>query len=293
MFAQCFSLTPTPNCWPHVINKRWSNRIPRSDLSEDGSPALLQVGWRARSGSGERWPMRPALCSTLQPNSRQVLAPLAASNFQGEAITGLSRHQRLRFSTTRAARPLGAGFDPRLVVRRALVKVHLRRRPTSQRHVRPVIIVPILEPGKVAMARLPSERNKKLTGALVLDGSDGPLHDRNAAVLADSTVARWLNASAFRPAPESIAIEDRISIADDIPGRRAGARDGSTQKSADLAAIRPCDEDTDVHEAARIVVDYHRHPPAERPALRQRAWQPRSPESTVSIGTAVRSTCQT
>ena len=284
-------MTPTPNCWPHVIDKRWSNRIPRCDLSGYGSPALLQVVWRARSASGERWPMRPALCGTLQLNSRQVLAPLAAFNFQGEAITGLPGHQRLRFSTTRTARPLGAWFEPWLAVCGALVKVHFRWRPTFERHVRSVVIVPLLEPRKLAMACLTSQWNNNLAGALVLDGSNAPLHDRNAAVLPHSTVAWRLNASALSPAPESIAIEDCISITDDVPGRRAGARNGSTQKSAELAAIRPCGEDTDVHEPARIVVDTT----ATHQQNGQHCGSANGNHEVQNppIGTAVRSTCQT
>jgi len=55
--------------------------------------------------------MRPALCGTLQLNSRQVLAPLAAFNFQGEAITGLpGQLSRLDGADEGAAGTAGNGY---------------------------------------------------------------------------------------------------------------------------------------------------------------------------------------
>ena len=147
------------------------------------------------------------------------------------------------------------------------------------RHVRQMVVVPIREQHQLATTRLTAQRNQYLTCALILERPDQSLHHGNAAVLTDRAVARWRDGSAFGPLPKSVAIKDPVSIADDVFRRRAGASNRSSQKSANRTAVRPLSEDADVHDATRVVVDHDCHPPAERPAMRQRRRQPHGPES--------------
>ena len=87
-----------------------------------------------------------------------------------------------------------------------------------------------------------------------------------------------LNALAFHPTPECVAVEDTVAVADDVLWFR-GATDRWSQKRTEFAAVRPRGKHADAHDAAGEMVDDHTNPPAERELLRQCKGQPRDPES--------------
>ena len=61
-------------------------------------------------------------------------------------------------------------------------------------------------------------------------------------------------------------------------GGATRALDRASEKRPDLFGRRLAAKNGRSHQAARIVIDDHRHPPAERPALRQRQRRPGNPE---------------
>ena len=136
------------------------------------------------------------------------------------------------------------------------------------------------------------QRKQNPSGALVLDRSDEAFHYGNAPVLADGAVSRRADAFPLNPPPERFAVEDAISIADEVPGRGVGRTDCSAQERADGTAVWLLGENAHVDDPAREMVDNDSDPPTKRPALWQGERQPRCPQPR-AMGTVVRSTCHT
>jgi hypothetical protein len=104
-------------------------------------------------------------------------------------------------------------------------------------------------------------------------------HDHgNATMLADGAKAR-LDFAPSAPGFEAGAPELRPPVADDVLGRSARAVDRVPQERTNGFACRSRSEERDAHTAPRTVIEYHRHPPAERPALGQGERQPGRPEA--------------
>ena len=119
---------------------------------------------------------------------------------------------------------------------------------TAERHVRSMLVIPEAEPIKFTTKGCSPQGNDNLSRALVLDGQDQSLHHGNAAVFADGTVAGWLDDFSFYPAPERIAIEDTVPVADDVLWRSSCLTDRLAQQTADGAAVGPIGEDPDLHD---------------------------------------------
>ncbi len=69
-------------------------------------------------------------------------------------------------------------------------------------------------------------------------------------MFADSAVARRLNAFAFDPPPERVAVEDAVAITDDVFWRRVRATDRPSQDSAYGATVRAVSKNANAHDAA-------------------------------------------
>jgi len=82
--------------------------------------------------------------------------------------------------------------------------------------MRAMLIVPIDERENLASELVAAQRNEDSSSAFILKGPDHSLNNGNTAVFADGTISRWLDAFAFDPPPESVAVEDAVSVADDV-----------------------------------------------------------------------------
>ena len=131
------------------------------------------------------------------------------------------------------------------------------------------------------MQRVAAKWHNAFSRTLVLQSPDEPLHHRDASVFADGAVSRRLDALSFDPASECLAIENAVPVADDVFGRGALVNRPS-QERADGPAIWPVAEDTDVHDAARVMVDDNSDPPTKGPALGNRLGKPRGTKTRAS-----------
>ena len=77
------------------------------------------------------------------------------------------------------------------------------------------------------------------TGTLVIERENDSLNDGNATVLANRAIAWRLDAGALDPAPKCVAVEDAISVANDVLGRQASLADHPSQESAHSTAVGP------------------------------------------------------
>ena len=116
--------------------------------------------------------------------------------------------------------------------------------------MRAMFVVPVNERKKLATACFSFLRQQNSSRALVLQTSDQTLDYGDAAVLADSTVSRRLDALAFDPTPKRGAVEDAVSVTDDVLGWRVGTTDRPSQKDAHGTTVWPVGKDTDVDNSA-------------------------------------------
>ena len=131
-----------------------------------------------------------------------------------------------------------------------------------------MFVVPIGERKKLSTALFFAVRNQYSASALVLQAFDQTLDHGDAAMLADSTVSRRLDAFAFDPTSKSVAVEDAVPVADDVLWNGAGAPRRAPQESAYIPATRSIGEDADTHRTARSMIHDNRNPMAEGPPLR-------------------------
>ena len=100
-------------------------------------------------------------------------------------------------------------------------------------------VVPTCETKELTTQLLAAHRYDDSTSTLVLERENESLNDSDAAVLANRAIARRLDAGAFDPAPKRFAVEDAISVANDVLGRQASLADHPSRESAQCAAVGP------------------------------------------------------
>ena len=207
-----------------------------------------------------------------------MLASTMVVEVDRESISRFASNKRLRSRASRRTRPALTRFDAWSSMGGSLTEVDFIRRLASERCMRAMFVVPVNERKKLATACFSFLRQQNSSRALVLQTSDQTLDHGDAAVLADSTVSRRLDALAFDPTPKRVAVEDAGSVTDDVFWRRIGTTDRPSQKDAHGTTVWPVGKDADVDDPAREMVDDDSDPPTKRPALRQRARQPRCPD---------------
>ena len=218
------------------------------------------------------------LCHSLQRHDRQMLAATMVVEVDRESISRLASNKRLRPRASRRTRPALTSFDAWSSVSRSLTEVNFIRRSAIERCMRAPFVVPVDERKKLATACFSLRRYQNSSRVLVLYASDQTLDHGDAAMLADGTVSRRLDAFAFDPTTKRVAIEDAVPVTDDVFWRRVGTTDRPSQEDAHGTTVWPVGNDADVDNSAREMVDDDSDPPTKRPALRQSERQPRCPE---------------
>ena len=115
-------------------------------------------------------------------------------DFQGEVISGLAGDERLRPGTGRTARPGRPRFDAWPAIGRVPSKVDFVGRPAFKRRVRTMLVVPVGVREHLIAKRVAAQRDEDSSSTFILDRSDQTFNDGDAAVFADSAVARRLEA---------------------------------------------------------------------------------------------------
>ena len=112
-----------------------------------------------------------------------------------------------------------------------------------------MFVVPVDIRENLAAECLTALRDKDSSRRFILDRADQTLNDGDAAVLADGAVAWRLDFFAFDPGPKGVAVEDAVSIADDVFWCRVGAAYRPAQEGANGAAVRMVGKHTNAHDA--------------------------------------------
>ena len=136
-----------------------------------------------------------------------------------------------------------------------------------QARVRPVFRIPVGEQPKRLAAGFATKRYRDDACAFILERQDEPLDQVNATVLANVAEA-WGDPLATTPVLEQVAPKLLSLVADNVFGRGTGVIDNAFEEALNRQRRGIFLEDGNAHDASGIVVDDHRHPPEEWPALR-------------------------
>ena len=136
-----------------------------------------------------------------------------------------------------------------------------------QTRMRPVFSIPVGKQRKLLAEGLAAKWHEDNACTFILKRQDESLDQGNATVLADGAKA-WSDSSAITPILEQVAPELLSLVANDVLGRDTAVIDSAFEKALNRQRRGVVLEDGHAHSPSRIVVDDHRYPPAERPALR-------------------------
>ena len=160
---------------------------------------------------------------TFHMHDGQVASAGCEVNIDLDPRTRLTLHQCCWPCTRRGAWPALAWFVARFTVGRIASSVDLIRRPSAQRHVRSVRVVPIDRRADFAVESALAQGHQRQTTEQRLERKDQSLDDRQAPVLADRAISWRLDPLTPAPTPETVAVELGPVIADDVAGGFAGS----------------------------------------------------------------------
>ena len=141
-------------------------------------------------------------------------------------------------------------LDSRFSTGRSLAEVDFVGCPAFKRRMRTMFVVPVNIRKKLVAECITAQRYEHSTSAFLFDRPDETFNDGDAAVLADGAIARRLDALTFHPASERVAIEDAVSVTDDVFWRRIGPTHRPSQKRTYGATVRRVGKDANAHDAA-------------------------------------------
>lgn len=220
-----------------------------------------------------------ALRDALEGNDGKMSSSSAMLQDEFNHSARSSTNQRVRRSARRPSRPSRARFKSRTSTGGECPEVDLVGRSRAESRMRPLDVVPsdvVFELAPERSSRQGHDRQKPR--ALVFQRADEPLNDGEAAVLADGAEA-LLDAVTTTPGPKRVRGELRSVVGHDVAGPATEGAAYASKPPRDIRRGRFLLEVRGPHRAAGEMIDDDRHPPAERPALRQHEWGPRVPES--------------
>ena len=138
-----------------------------------------------------------------------------------------------------------ARLDARSSIVWSTAKIHFMRCAAAESHMRAKLVVPVCKTNKLTTERVAAQRNQYSASELSFNRENQPFDHGDATVLADGAVTGWLDAFTLHPAPKRTAVEDALSVADNVLGRGSGVTHGLAQHGADGAAVWPVGEEPD------------------------------------------------
>ena len=144
-------------------------------------------------------------------------------DLEDDGIARLTVDGHLWLGTGRFTRPIFSRFEAWLLIRWQTREVNFIWSSAAERCMRAVLVEPVDEEKQLTTTCIPSARNKYYSRALVLRAFGQSLDHSDATMLADGTIAWRLDAFTFDPTSKSVAVEDAVSVADDVLRDSAGA----------------------------------------------------------------------
>ena len=160
-------------------------------------------------------------------NDGQVASAGCEFNVDLDSRTGRASYQGDGPCTNRGSWPTLTRFVARFAIGWIVAGIDFIRRPSAQRHVWPMRVVPMNRQGDFAAEGALAQGHQRQTTEQRLERKDQSLDDCQAPVLADRAISWRLDTAALTPPLEGIAVELRPMVADDVAGCLAGCRDGS------------------------------------------------------------------
>jgi hypothetical protein len=145
-----------------------------------------------------------ALRSRSQRDHREMLATSEVLDLQFESNTWSTPQLGRRSGARCPARPSQSGLEAWLHAGRRRAEVDLVRRPTVEAVVRTLAVVPLREDRQVLSQRSFLIGNEQPSSALLLDGPDQTLDERDGTVLSKGTEA-LLDTASSRPVAEGVS----------------------------------------------------------------------------------------
>ncbi len=138
----------------------------------------------------------------LQLNDGKMSSPDQVGDIQVQALTSSPSHGSLGLGTGRIPRPSSSWLESRCTTVGREIEVDLVRSLGLERTVRPMAVVPLDEQREFTLKRRPIVRNDELARALVFDGPDESLDNRETSIFLDRPEA-LSDTTVAAPAPEA------------------------------------------------------------------------------------------
>jgi len=181
--------------------------------------------------------------------------------------------------TNRGSWPTITRLVARLAIGRITTGIDLIWRSSTQRHVRPMSIVPVDRQTDFAAEGALAQGHQRQTTEQCLERKDQSLDDRQAPVLADCAVSWRIDAHIPAPTPESVAGELWPLVAHDVAGCLAGCGDGLAEHSTHFGCGWLLEKHGIAHHPAGEMILGQGQPPGKGPTLRQGEREPSRPEA--------------
>lgn len=189
------------------------------------------------------------------------------THIESNASAAITGDRRVRRCTWSAPRPTFPRLDAWTLIGRWNAMIDLIGCVALKTRMRPVFSIPVGKQARLLAEGLATKWYQDNACTFILERQDESLNQGNATVLANGAEA-WCDPLAITPILEPVAPELRPLVANDVLGRGTGVVDGAFEEALNRQRRGIVLEDGNAHDTSGIVVDDHRHPPAERPALR-------------------------
>ena len=180
----------------------------------------------------ERVRSRQSLRSAFQRDDGQLPSASVVIDTHLEPITWPAGNERPWLSTRRNTWPSSARFDSWFSIRGAHATIGLVGCLPCQTRVRSVLVVPVQDRGELASEQIVSKRNHRQQPKRLFRGENQAFDKGDASVLSYSTIPWRLDAFTFDPTSKSVAVEDAVTVANDVLWYGADASDCSPQEGA-------------------------------------------------------------
>ncbi len=229
--------------------------------------ALEQTRQTHSDRATDRVAARAVLRGLLQLNDGKMSSPDQVSDVQVEALAASPSHGNLRLSTGAAPRPSSSWLESRRTAGGREIEVDLVRSSSVKRTVRPMAVVPFDEQRELTEESRPVIGNDEPARALVLDGPDESLDNREAAIFLDGAEA-LSDTAAVAPAPEAVIRELPAMVGHQMTWTGSCLPECSPEGGSDGRRSRLLLEDCESHDPTGEVINSDHDPPAEWQAVR-------------------------
>ena len=196
-----------------------------------------------------------------------MLATGMETDFKRQLRTGAATYKCPRFGTRRTTRPAGTRLESWATIGGISPIIDFVGRLAAEPRVRACFIIPFRDSREFAEKRFASIRHEQQACKQALDRQNGSLDYGDRTTFPDRSVTWSLDALAFAPFAESVAVELLAAVAGNVSRGFLGFGNRSSQESSHGLGSRLILERSDAHNPSGKMVDDNSNPPGKRPLL--------------------------